>query len=149
MDAQPSGKRKTWCHYVILARALDGIWPVGHACAVLCWGTAAAGASAQHCTGMTNWRNTIQCLGEDDIMSLGIKSSAFLRVEDLFSWKFEVQINSCWRMKFMKITEFDLKWVHMARYAFILRQVRAIWLRIISKLLPTPTMGVKDQTNQK
>ena len=22
--------------YVILAKALDGIWPVGHACAVLC-----------------------------------------------------------------------------------------------------------------
>ena len=30
---------------------------------------------------MTNWPNTIQCLGSDDIMSLGIKSSAFLRVE--------------------------------------------------------------------
>ena len=24
-------------------KALDGIWPVGHACAVLCWGTAAGG----------------------------------------------------------------------------------------------------------
>ena len=23
-------------HYVILAKTLDGIWPVGHACAVLC-----------------------------------------------------------------------------------------------------------------
>ena len=23
-------------HYVIRAKALDGIWPVGHACAVLC-----------------------------------------------------------------------------------------------------------------
>ena len=33
-------------------------------------------ASSQHCTGMTNWPNTIQCLGSDDIMSLGIKSSA-------------------------------------------------------------------------
>ena len=42
-------------HYVILAKALDGMWPVGHACA--------AGASAQHCTGMTNWPNTILCLG--------------------------------------------------------------------------------------
>ena len=41
---------------------------------------AAAGAPAQHCTAMTNWPNTIQCLGSDDIMSLGIKSSAFLRV---------------------------------------------------------------------
>ena len=30
------------------------------------------GASAQHCTGMTNWLNTIHCLGADDIMSLGI-----------------------------------------------------------------------------
>ena len=44
---------------------------------------AAAGASAQHCTGMTNWPNTIQCLGSDDIMSLGIKSSA---TEVLGSW---------------------------------------------------------------
>ena len=26
-------------HDVILAKALDGIWLVGHACAVLCWGT--------------------------------------------------------------------------------------------------------------
>ena len=31
---------------------------------------------AQHCTGMTNWPNTIQCLGSDDIMSLGIESLA-------------------------------------------------------------------------
>ena len=73
--------------YVILAKALDGIWQVGHA-----RGTAAAGASAQHCTGMTNWPNTIQCLGSDDIMSLGIKSSTFLRVEHPFAWKVEVQI---------------------------------------------------------
>ena len=36
----------------------------------------AAGAPAQHCTGMTNWPNTIQCLGSDDIMSLGIKPCA-------------------------------------------------------------------------
>ena len=63
-------------HHVILAMALDGIWPVGHCCAVLCSDTAAAGASEQHCTGMTNWPNTIQCLGSDDIMSLGIKSFA-------------------------------------------------------------------------
>ena len=48
--------------------------------------------SAQQCTGMTNWPNTIQYLGSDDIMSLGIKSSAFLKVEHPFSWKFEVQI---------------------------------------------------------
>ena len=51
---------------------------------VLCWGTAAGGgcpstALHRHDTGLTNWRNTIQCLGQDDLMSLGIKSSAFLR----------------------------------------------------------------------
>ena len=54
-------------------------WSVGHACAVLTLfrGTlAAADASSQHCTGMTKWLNTIQCLGSDDIMSLGIKSFA-------------------------------------------------------------------------
>ena len=39
-----------------------------------------------------NWPNIIQCLGSDDIMSLGIKSSAFLRVEERDAWKFEVRI---------------------------------------------------------
>ena len=51
-----------------------------------------AAASAQHSTGMANWPNTIQCLGSDDIMSLGIKSSAFLRVKETEAQKFEVQI---------------------------------------------------------
>ena len=50
------------------------------------------GAAAQHCAGMTNWPNTIQCLGSDDIMSLGIKSSAFLRVEEIGARKIEVQM---------------------------------------------------------
>ena len=31
---------------------------------------------------MTNWPNTIQCLGSDDIMSLGIKSFATEGVHD-------------------------------------------------------------------
>ena len=35
-----------------------------------------AGVSAQHCTGTTNLPNTIQCLGSDDIMPLGINSFA-------------------------------------------------------------------------
>ena len=38
----------------------------------------------------------------------------------------------------MNITDFDLKWVHMARDGLILRQDGAIWLRIICKPLPTP-----------
>ena len=37
---------------------------------------AEARQSAQHCTAMINWPNTIQCIGSDDIMSLGIKSFA-------------------------------------------------------------------------
>ena len=56
---------------------------------MLCWGTGAGGGcpgTALHCTGMTNWPNTIQCLGLDDLMSLGIKSSAFLRVFTMGSW---------------------------------------------------------------
>ena len=40
---------------------------------------------------MANWPNTIQCLGSDDLMSLGIKSSAFLRVEETDVWIFEIQ----------------------------------------------------------
>ena len=38
----------------------------------------------------------------------------------------------------MEIIEFDLKWVHMARYELILRQDGAMWLRIIFKPLTTP-----------
>ena len=37
----------------------------------------------------------------------------------------------------MKISDFDLKWVHMARYELILRLDGALWLRIISKPLLT------------
>ena len=44
----------------------------------------------------------------------------------------------------MKFIEFDLKWVHMAWYEFILRLDRALWLTIISKPLPTPKMAMKD-----
>ena len=40
---------------------------------------------------MTNWPNTIQWLGYDDIMSLGIRSSAFLGVEHPLCQQFEVQ----------------------------------------------------------
>ena len=34
--------------------------------------------------------------------------------------------------------EFDLKWVHMARYELILKLDGALWLRIIFKPLLTP-----------
>ena len=40
--------------------------------------------------------------------------------------------------------EFDLKWVHMARYDLILRLDGALWLSIISKPLITPKMAMKD-----
>ena len=43
---------------------------------------------------MTNWPNTIQCLGSDDTMSLGIKSFAFLRVEHPFARKFDMSSTS-------------------------------------------------------
>ena len=32
-----------------------------------------------------------------------------------------------WRIKFMKIIEFGLRWVHMARYELISRLGRALW----------------------
>ena len=56
MDAQTSGRQKTTLGHLSTRRR------------------------RAHCTGMANWPNTIQCLGSDDIMSLGIMSSAFLRV---------------------------------------------------------------------
>ena len=36
LNPQEGGKLDAKRHYVILAKALDGIWPVSHACAVLC-----------------------------------------------------------------------------------------------------------------
>ena len=38
----------------------------------------------------------------------------------------------------MKIIEFGLKWVHMARYELILRLDGALWLTIIFRPLLTP-----------
>ena len=49
-------------------------------------------------------------------------------------------------MKFMKIVQFDLKWVQMAPYYLILRLDGAQRLRIISKPLLTPQ---KPMTRQK
>ena len=40
---------------------------------------------------------------------------------------------------------FGLKWVHMARYEFILRLDGALWLRIIFKPLLTPKWPIKIQ----
>ena len=39
--------------------------------------------------------------------------------------------------------EFDLKWVHMARYELILKLDEALWLRIILKPLLTPKRPIK------
>ena len=35
LNPQEGGRLDAKRHYVILAKALDGIWPVGHACGVL------------------------------------------------------------------------------------------------------------------
>ena len=64
------------------------------------------------CTGMTNWPNTIQCLGSDDIMSLGIKSSAFLRVEHPFARKFDMSSTS-WYMGAKYFQEFGPRFLGM------------------------------------
>ena len=44
----------------------------------------------------------------------------------------------------MKIMEFDLKWVHMARYELIFKQDGTTWLRIILKPLLTSKGAIKD-----
>ena len=41
-------------NYIIQTKALDGIWPVGHGCAVFVLRHGGGGASAQHFTAMTN-----------------------------------------------------------------------------------------------
>ena len=52
-------------------------------------------------------------------------------------------------IKFMKIMEFGLKWVHMARYGLILRLDGALWLPIISKPLLTPQRAMEGPKNPK
>ena len=64
---------------IFLAKALDGVWPVVHACAVQHWVTAAGGG----CPSTALHRHdqlAIQCLGKGDLMSLGIKSSTFVNL---------------------------------------------------------------------
>ena len=78
-------------------------------------------------------------------MSLGIKSSAFLSVEETDARKFEVQISSCLNIKLIKIMEFYLKWVHMARYELILKLDGALWHTIIFKTPLTPKRALKIQ----
>ena len=71
MDAQPSRRRKTCCQETLGDLSQGTAWYLAswslrhrHHC---------RRASAQHCTAMTNWPNTIQCFDPDDIMSFGIK----------------------------------------------------------------------------
>ena len=48
-----------------------------------------------------------------------------------------------------KIMEFDLKWVHMARYELILKLDGALWLTIISKTPLTPRKAMEGPKNPK
>ena len=57
-----------------------------------------------------------------------------------------------WKFRYMdfricvnsKIVEFDLKWVHMARYEFVFRLDGALWLKIILKPLLTPKEAMES-----
>ena len=49
----------------------------------------------------------------------------------------------------IKIMEFGLKWVHMARYELILKQDGALWLRIILELLLTQKGLCKTKESKK
>ena len=63
--------------------------------------------------------------------------------KDLFSRNLEVGYMDFRLFLFLKIMEFDLKWVHMAWYELILRLDGALWLRIIFKPLLTPHKAIK------
>ena len=84
-------------------------------------------------------------------MPLGIKSCAFLRVEETNAQKLEVQICVFLNIKFMKIVELGLKWVHMARCELTPILDGALWLTIISKtpLTPRKAMEGPKQTNKR
>ena len=49
----------------------------------------------------------------------------------------------------MKITEFDLKWVHVAQYEHIFRLDGALWLTIISKTPLTPKNAMEGPKIRK
>ena len=63
--------------------------------------------------------------------------------KDQSSGNLEVQIYGFRDFMCSKITEFGLKWVHMARYELILRLDGALWPRIIFKPLLTPQTAIK------
>ena len=69
-------------------------------------------------------------------------------VEHPLCQQFEVQLSIVWRSKFMKIMKFDLKWVHIARYEFILRLDGALWLRIIFGLWKSPTSPERSRAKR-
>ena len=49
----------------------------------------------------------------------------------------------------MKLTQCDLKWVHMARYGLVLKLDRALWLVIIYKTPLTPKKVMEGPTIPK
>ena len=77
LNPQEGGKLDAKRHYVILAMVFGQLVMPLQCCA-----ESPAAAVPQHSSAQ----------GQDDIMSLGIKSSAFVRVEHPFARKFEVRI---------------------------------------------------------
>ena len=69
----------------------------------------------------------------------------------ILSRRIRTNFPEVWKFRYMdvgificsKITEFDLKRVHMARYELISRLDRALWLRIIFNPLLTPKRLIK------
>ena len=49
----------------------------------------------------------------------------------------------------MKITKFDLKWVHVPRYELTLKLDRALWLAIISEAPLIPKRAMEGQQIRK
>ena len=123
MDAQPSGKRKIWCQETLCHLSQGtGLYLASWPC--LC--SAVLRHPPPPCLS-TTWHRHDQLAKYHPASWLRWRNVSWHQVSRFpegwasIAQKFEVQIDSFWRIQFMKIMEFELKWVHMVRYELILK----------------------------
>ena len=142
LSPQPSGKRKTWCQETLCYLSQGTGWYLATwSClcsAVLrhggggCLSTALA---KYHPVPWLRWHNVSWHQVFRRPEGRGDRCPEILNSDMYFL-----------NIKFMKVIEFCMKWVHMARYELILKLDGAIWLRIISKPLLAQSWPIKHKT---
>ena len=145
LSPQPSGRRKTWCQETLChLRQGTGWYLASWSClcsAVLGHGGGGCPSTALHRHDQLAKYHPVPWLRWHNVSWHQVFRFRLMR-QMPGNLKFGyVVFEELWRIIFMKIMEFDLKWVHMARYELILKLDGALWLRIILKPLRTPNKG--------